>query len=78
MIAVPNEAVETVVESIGVCEEEEEEEPRVIIDPSLVQIRATNEELNNRIASFIERKRQQVNIVNVQEFCCHRLVHHYC
>ena len=78
MISVPNEAVETVVESIGVCEEEEEEEPKVIIDPSLVQIRATNEELNNRIASFIERKRQQVNIVNVQEFCCHRLVHHYC
>ncbi|XP_076758911.1 MAP3K12-binding inhibitory protein 1-like [Xylocopa sonorina] len=62
----------TVAEYTGPEEEEEEEEPRVIIDSNLVQIRATSDELNNRISSFIERKRQQVNIVNIQEFCCHR------
>ncbi|XP_076283417.1 molybdenum cofactor synthesis 2B isoform X2 [Lasioglossum baleicum] len=72
-----NEPEETVIESIDVQEEEDEEEEEenafnVEIDPSLVQIRATNEELNHRIASFIERKRQQVNMVNVQEFCYHR------
>lgn len=80
MITVSTDAVETVIESTNTddCEEAEEEEHKVIIDPSLVQIRATNEELNHRIVSFIERKRQQVNIVNIQEFCCHRLVHHYC
>ncbi|XP_076657361.1 molybdenum cofactor synthesis 2B [Halictus rubicundus] len=79
-IPVLNETEETVIESIDVQEvedeeEEEEEEENVFnveIDPSLVQIRATNEELNHRIASFIERKRQQVNMVNVQEFCYHR------
>lgn len=56
-------------------EEVEEEDSKVIIDPNLVQIRATPDELNHRISSFIERKRQQVNIVNVQEFCCHRLTY---
>ena len=55
-------------------EKGEEEVPKVIIDPNLVQIRATPDELKHRILSFIERKRQQVNIVNVQEFCSHRLV----
>ncbi|KAK9299711.1 hypothetical protein QLX08_007342 [Tetragonisca angustula] len=53
-------------------EKGEEEVPKVIIDPNLVQIRATPDELKHRILSFIERKRQQVNIVNVQEFCSHR------
>jgi len=46
------------------------------IDPNLVQIRANSEELNRRIESFIERKRQQVNTVNVQEFCRHRYVYY--
>lgn len=46
-----------------------------IVDPNLIQIRASSEELNHRIESFIERKRQQVNTVNIQEFCCHRSVH---
>ncbi|XP_011860371.1 PREDICTED: molybdopterin synthase catalytic subunit isoform X2 [Vollenhovia emeryi] len=40
-----------------------------VIDLNLIQIRASSEELNHRIESFIERKRQQVNTVNVQEFC---------
>ncbi|XP_011640494.1 molybdopterin synthase catalytic subunit isoform X2 [Pogonomyrmex barbatus] len=42
-----------------------------IIDPSIIQIQASSEELNRRIDSFIERKRQQVNTMNVQEFCHH-------
>lgn len=45
------------------------------IDPDLVQIRASTEELNRRIQSFIERKRQQVNAENVLEFCSDRLVY---
>lgn len=44
---------------------------KIVVDPNLVQIRADSEELNRRIKSFIERKRQQVNTLNVQEFCCH-------
>lgn len=48
------------------------EEP-VLFDPNLVQIRASSDELKHRIESFIQRKRQQVNLVNVQEFCCYRL-----
>lgn len=44
---------------------------KTIIDSNLVQIRANSEELNRRIESFVQRKRQQVNMVNVQEFCCH-------
>ncbi|XP_060826551.1 molybdopterin synthase catalytic subunit [Bombus pascuorum] len=69
-ITVVNDTVETVIEYDG--EEVEKEEDDVIIDPNLIQIRATPAELNHRISSFIERKRQQVNIVNVQEFCCQR------
>ncbi|KAL0114442.1 hypothetical protein PUN28_011596 [Cardiocondyla obscurior] len=42
-----------------------------VIDPNFVQIRANSEELNHRIKSFIESKRQQVNNVNIQEFCRH-------
>lgn len=71
-ITVVNDTVETVIEYDD--EEVEKEEDDVIIDPNLVQIRATPAELNHRISAFIERKRQQVNIVNVQEFCCQRLV----
>lgn len=56
----------------------EEVSDKIVIDPNFVQIRADSEELNRRIKSFIERKRQQVNTVNVQEFCCHRFVHYYC
>lgn len=55
-------------------EPEEQNDDRVVIDPSQVQIRADNEELNRRIESFIARKRQQVNAVNVQEFCSHRWI----
>lgn len=72
-IAITNEVIETTIEYDSE-EEEEKEESKIIIDPNLVQIRASSNELNHRISAFIERKRQQVNIVNVQEFCCHRLI----
>ena len=48
-----------------------EEKCDVIIDPSMVQVKADSEELNRRIQAFISRKRDQVNLVNVQEFCFH-------
>lgn len=51
----------------------EEIPDKFIIDSNHVQIRVSTEELNRRIKSFIERKRDQVNIANVREFC-HRLV----
>ncbi|XP_059047983.1 molybdopterin synthase catalytic subunit isoform X2 [Achroia grisella] len=38
------------------------------IDPNLVQINVTSEELERRMQNFIERKRQQVNISNIQDF----------
>ena len=41
----------------------------VINDPSFVQVRADPVELNRRIQAFIARKREQVNLLNVQEFC---------
>ncbi|XP_015171240.1 PREDICTED: molybdopterin synthase catalytic subunit [Polistes dominula] len=47
------------------------EEP-ALDDHNLVQIKANSNELKHRIESFIERKRQQVNLVNIQEFCCNR------
>ncbi|XP_012256802.2 molybdopterin synthase catalytic subunit-like isoform X2 [Athalia rosae] len=53
-------------------ENEQKESSDVEIDPNLVQIQASAEELNRRIEAFITRKREQMNIVNVQEFCCHR------
>ncbi|XP_018393532.1 PREDICTED: molybdopterin synthase catalytic subunit-like [Cyphomyrmex costatus] len=49
----------------------EKESNEDVIDPNLVQIQANSEELNRRIKSFISRKRQHVNTVNVQEFCRH-------
>ncbi|KAH0953125.1 hypothetical protein HN011_004696 [Eciton burchellii] len=49
----------------------EEISNEIIIDPDTVQVRASREELNRRIQAFIERKRQQVNALNIQEFCCH-------
>ncbi|XP_043255131.1 molybdopterin synthase catalytic subunit [Colletes gigas] len=72
-ISASKKTVESVTKSMNIYESKEEKvEESDVIDLNLVQIRATNQELHNRIASFIERKRQQANIVNVQEFCCHR------
>ncbi|OWR45318.1 molybdopterin synthase catalytic subunit isoform X1 [Danaus plexippus] len=38
------------------------------IDKNLVQINVSNEELEKRIRNFIERKRDQVNLSNIQDF----------
>lgn len=43
------------------------------MDPDQIQIKADAAELNRRIESFISRKREQVNMVNIQEFCTNRL-----
>ncbi|XP_046422745.1 molybdopterin synthase catalytic subunit isoform X1 [Neodiprion fabricii] len=45
----------------------------VPVNSNLVQIRVSTDELNRRINAFIARKREQNNIVNVQEFCSHRV-----
>jgi hypothetical protein len=39
------------------------------IDQSLVQITASEEEVNSRIEAFIARKRAEIDCANVQEFC---------
>ncbi|KAJ0173474.1 hypothetical protein K1T71_010623 [Dendrolimus kikuchii] len=38
------------------------------IDKSLVQINVSSDELQQRIQNFIERKREQVNVSNIQDF----------
>lgn len=35
----------------------------------LVQINCSNEELQRRIDTFIQRKREQVNMTNIRDFC---------
>ncbi|XP_051160771.1 molybdopterin synthase catalytic subunit [Leptopilina boulardi] len=47
------------------------ENPPITIDSSIVQVRANSEELNRRIQAFISRKREHVNLLNIQEFCIH-------
>ncbi|XP_034834152.1 molybdopterin synthase catalytic subunit [Maniola hyperantus] len=42
--------------------------PESPIDKNLVQINVSNEELDKRIQNFIERKREQINISNIQDF----------
>ncbi|CAH1107639.1 unnamed protein product [Psylliodes chrysocephalus] len=37
--------------------------------PHLIQIKATKDEVENRINKFMERKRSEININNIQEFC---------
>lgn len=39
------------------------------IPPYLVQIKASNEEVNNRIEKFMARKRSEIDIQNIKEFC---------
>uniref|UniRef100_A0A1B6DZL8 Uncharacterized protein n=1 Tax=Clastoptera arizonana TaxID=38151 RepID=A0A1B6DZL8_9HEMI len=36
---------------------------------NMVQIQATSDQINKRIESFIKRKREQVNVSNVKDFC---------
>lgn len=49
-----------------------EELPAPVEVPShLIQIKADSQEIQRRINSFIERKRDQVNLGNIQDFCFH-------
>ena len=43
-----------------------------VIDPDQIQVKASSEELNRRIESFIARKREEVNMTNIQEFCLNK------
>lgn len=43
-----------------------------VINPEQVQIKADATELNRRIESFISRKRDQVNALNMHGFCDYR------
>ncbi|KAL0269851.1 UNVERIFIED_CONTAM: hypothetical protein PYX00_007449 [Menopon gallinae] len=42
------------------------------VSSDLIQINTNLQEINRRITSFINRKRQQVNISNVEDFCVKR------
>ncbi|XP_021926052.1 molybdopterin synthase catalytic subunit isoform X2 [Zootermopsis nevadensis] len=42
-----------------------------VVPPHFIQIKAGSEEIARRINSFIERKREQVNLGNIQDFCYH-------
>ncbi|CAL4110828.1 unnamed protein product [Meganyctiphanes norvegica] len=46
-----------------------EEKKPPIVDPNLVQIVATKSELDRRITAFQKRKREELDVLNVQEFC---------
>lgn len=37
----------------------------------MIQITATNEEINRRIKSFMKRKREELDRMNLQDFCFH-------
>lgn len=53
-------------------ESEEDEELEVdedYVDPKFIQITASGEEVNRRIQSFMDRKREEINQANVLEFC---------
>lgn len=39
------------------------------VSSNLVQIKASNEDLNKRICNFMERKRNEINTNNIREFC---------
>lgn len=36
----------------------------------LVQIKASNNDVNERIEKFMERKRRDIDLSNISEFCC--------
>nr|CAD7265386.1 unnamed protein product [Timema shepardi] len=48
---------------------ESEYSPRLDKSQDLVQIKAGAKEIERRISSFIERKREQVNASNIHDFC---------
>ncbi|CAG2067412.1 unnamed protein product, partial [Timema podura] len=48
---------------------ESEYSPRLDKSQDLVQIKAGAKEIERRILSFIERKREQVNLSNIHDFC---------
>ncbi|XP_042859804.1 molybdopterin synthase catalytic subunit-like isoform X2 [Penaeus japonicus] len=52
----------------GVCEPDNYEN-KGKIDPAYVQIVVSKKELDRRIAAFQQRKRQELDVLNVQEFC---------
>ena len=39
------------------------------MDPSLVQVQASKQEIDDRINKFIEAKREDINATNILEFC---------
>lgn len=41
----------------------------ILVDSSLVQVTASKSEIDRRIEAFIERKRNEINRTNIQEFC---------
>lgn len=39
------------------------------VPPHLIQIKATDDEINERIESFMKLKREEINAANIREFC---------
>jgi molybdopterin synthase catalytic subunit len=68
------ETVEIKSENINENQCEENSNEDFIINPDQIQIKADDQELNRRIESFILRKREQVNLINIQGFCTYRFV----
>ncbi|XP_011496470.1 PREDICTED: molybdopterin synthase catalytic subunit [Ceratosolen solmsi marchali] len=68
------ETVEVKSENVNNDDQDDQDEDsgneEFLINPDQIQIKADDQELNRRIESFIARKREQVNLINIQEFCC--------
>lgn len=42
------------------------------VSSHLIQVKASHDELNQRIEKFIERKREEINKANIRDFCVKR------
>lgn len=42
------------------------------VSPHLIQVKATSDEIEQRIQKFIERKRDEINKSNIRDFCVKR------
>lgn len=42
------------------------------VSSHLIQVKASNDELSQRIEKFIERKREEINSSNIRDFCVKR------
>ncbi|KAK6621649.1 hypothetical protein RUM44_001456 [Polyplax serrata] len=65
--------INTVTENVNLYEEVVESDVGSEVPSHLIQVKANLEEINRRINSFIHRKREQINMSNIRNFCSENL-----